>query len=750
MKKRVPYWMGVVLISSVVGAQDLTVESPDSKALSSRSLTDSVRLVTDRRLELTGFQDPHPFTPAYDLRNDFVMVYGTQADRVPAIQSWVAQGYVPHLMTGIAWGDYQDFSDMMGRDIMSLSQQDAQGRNKQHGDRVPYVVPSVEFSDYMTNKLKPMIDAGVLAIHLEEPEFWAYTGFSPAFAREWELFYHEPYVRADRSPDAQYKASRLKYYLYSRALRRVAEACKEYAWQKYQRELRFYVPTHSLINYTQWGIVSPQSSLIDAKVVDGCIAQIWTGTARTENVYQGRRAERTFDTAFLEYGVMQELVRGTGRRMWFLADPIEDNPRHDWADYRYNYQATLVASLFHPYIWHYEICPWPSRVFLGKYPARAPDAKPIPADYATTLCTVFNQLRDMNQPAFEWTDATQGVGVFMADSAMFQRAEPAFRLAQGDGKDPTLAERQDIEHFSAFYGLTLPLLKVGVPVQPVQLDNVLRFANYLSPYRVLVLSYEFFKPETPAMDQALAEWVAQGGALIYVGADTDPFNQVKSWWDTGQNHYEAPSEHLFDILGLGQKVAQGHYVYGKGHVFVQRQYPAYYTRSKAAADQYRAVVRQAAAAVGLNYQEHNFLQLRRGPYIIAACLEDSIGDAPLELDGLYLDLFDARLSVHNKVILKPGQRAWLLDLNSLEPGKAQPVASAGRFESWTPLDHGVQFELSAPEGVTVVSRIRLPQAPKTIQVGEQAFTDYTWDAQSQTVFMASPKHVGKQNFKIVW
>jgi hypothetical protein len=237
-----------------------------------------VRLVTDRSLELTGFQDPRSYTPAYDLRNDFVMVYGTQADRIPSIQTWVDKGYVPHLMTGISWGDYQDFRDVNGQDIMSLAQMDADGAEKLHG-RVPYVVPSVEFSDYIVEKLKPMIDAGVLAIHLEEPEFWAYTGFSPAFAREWQLFYHEPCVRADSSPDAQYKASRLKYYLYGRAIKRVAEACKEYALQKYQRELRIYVPTHSLINYTQWRIVSPQSSLIDSSVVDGCIAQIWTGMA---------------------------------------------------------------------------------------------------------------------------------------------------------------------------------------------------------------------------------------------------------------------------------------------------------------------------------------------------------------------------------------------------------------------------------------------------------------------------------------
>ena len=710
---------------------------------------DEVRLVTDRSLELTGFQDPRPYTPAYDLRNDLVMVYGTQANRIDAIESWVDKDYVPHLMTGIAWGEYHDFEDMQGRDIMSLSQVDAQGREKLHGRRIPYVVPSVEFADYITEKLKPMIDAGVLAIHLEEPEFWAYTGFSPAFAREWQLFYHESYVRADSSPDAQYKASRLKYYLYSRALRRVAEACKEYALQKHNRELRIYVPTHSLINYTQWRIVSPQSSLIDSSVVDGCIAQIWTGTARTANVYNGKAAERTFETAFLEYGVMQELVRGTNRRMWFLADPIEDNPRYDWPDYSYNYKATLIASLLQPHIWHYEICPWPSRVFLGKYPSNSPDATPIPEDYATTLCTVFNQLRDMNQPDFEWTDATHGLGVFIADSGMFQRAEPAYRLAENHGNDPTRAERKDIEYFSAFYGLTLPLLKHGVPTQPVQLDNVARFPNYLSDYRVLVLSYEFIKPESPAINQALAEWVAQGGALIYVGADTDPFNTITGWWNTGKNQYSTPAQHLFDILGLDRQVSEGHRAFGKGHVFVQRKHPAYYTRSGDAAEVYRAVVKQAAELTGLTYRENNFLQLRRGPYVIAACLEDSLSRTPLTLEGQYVDIYDANLTVHDTVTLKPGQRAWLMDLSRLDPGETQPIASAGRIETWTPLEHGVEFELSAPRGITIVSRLRLPKRPTSLHVGAQT-ADFSWHEQSRTLFFKSPKDVHKQVVRILW
>ena len=85
---------------------------------------------------------------------------------------------------------------------------------------------------------------------------------------------------------------------------------------KYGRLLRFYVPTHSLINYSQWKIVSPESALIDLPTVDGYIAQIWTGTSREPNVFRGVRKERTFETAFDE-----EYARASGTRSG-LADTL--------------------------------------------------------------------------------------------------------------------------------------------------------------------------------------------------------------------------------------------------------------------------------------------------------------------------------------------------------------------------------------------------------------------------------------------
>ena len=701
------------------------------------------QLVTPRTWERTGFQQVGDVVPAFDLRSDFVMAYGIGDGSLASLKGWAKAGYEVHLMTGVAWGGYQDYlaGQFDGRPHHDEGQVDAAGKPILHDPATPYMVPTVAFSRYLEEQLKKAIDAGVEAIHLEEPEFWAHAGFSAAFQREWQIYYNEPWQRPDSSCDAQYRASKLKYYLYRRTLDRLCSALKEYALVKYQRPVRFYVATHSLLSYAQCPIVSPESSLIDVPAVDGYIAQVWTGTARAPNTYEGRTAERTFESGFLEYGIMQELVRGSTRRMWFLHDPVEDDPKHDWNDYRTNYIGTLVASLLQPEVSRYEVAPWPSRVFLGKFPDNSPAAQGIPADYATTLLVVFNQLRDLEQAEVSWDQGTEGVGVLLADSAMFQRAEPAFTAGvTTDTNDPLRPTREEVHRLSSFFGLAMPLVKHGIPVRPVQLDNALRVPGYLDGYRTLLLSYEYMKPMHPGLHAALADWVRRGGTLIYVGADTDPFHAAHDWWNQGSNAYKAPSEHLFELLGLGRQPVEGEHACGEGRVLVERKHPAFFSRSPEAADRLRSLVRRGVEAAGGKFVEHNYFSLRRGPYLIAATLKDSTSAEPLHLKGRLLDLLDAALPVRSDVVVAPGQQAWLLDLDRVTAPAPALLAAAGRIEQWQPTEHGLSYTLSTPNGVQAVARLLVPAKPKTLTIDDQPTDDFAWDAVSSTVLI---RHAGQ-------
>ncbi len=534
--------------------------------------------IRERSQELTGFQESAPWQPNIDVQCDFVMVYGIDETMPERVRKFKEKGYVVHLMTGISWGEYQDYlyGEYDGKNHWDESQMDRYGKHIKHGKDVPYMSPTVAFAEYLIKKLKRAVDSGVEAIHMEEPEFWDRGGYSESFKREYLIYYREPWQPPHSSLDTRYKVSKLKAYLYARTISQIGNALKEYALTEYGRVLRFYVPTHSLLNYTQWKIMSPEGALIGLPAVDGYIAQVWTGTSRPANVYEGVVKERTFETAFLEYGIMQELVKGTGRRMWFLHDPIEDNPEYTWEDYRYNYVKTAVASLLHPAVHHYEICPWPRRVYDGVFPRKAglaggtiptdnmPGAKAIPSEYATLLNSMVQMFGDMDQKEYCFDGVKEGVGILMSDSGLFQRSYPdgiitaendvmlekvmdEFKDKMHDGEDcrkesqifmEKVEKDRDLYQtfiqsstFPNFFGMAMPLLKYGLPVRPVLLDNIRRFTGYFDDYKTLILSYEYMKPESPDVNNALAAWVKSGGTLVYIGDGTDPYHDVEGWWN---------------------------------------------------------------------------------------------------------------------------------------------------------------------------------------------------------------------------
>ncbi len=328
-----------------------------------------------RRLEerLT-FQASGQWSPRTNVNADVAMAYGIDPSLPARLDSWRQHGYKVQTMTGVAWGAYQDYLDgrFDGHYHWDEAQQYKNGSLSLHGDMpriTPYMSPNLAYGRFLSSRVEQALDAGAGAIYLEEPEYYADTGWSQNFRREWNAYYKEPWRAPDSSPDAQYRASKLKYFLYRRALGQVFDSVKQYD-REHGVKTPCYVATHSLINYAHWTVVSPESSLIQVGA-DGYIAQVWTGTARTPNVYEGRLKERTFRTAFLEYGAMQNLVRASGRRVWYLNDPVEDNPKHSWQDYRSNWESTLTASLLHGEVWRFEVMPWPSRVFNSKHPSNA-------------------------------------------------------------------------------------------------------------------------------------------------------------------------------------------------------------------------------------------------------------------------------------------------------------------------------------------------------------------------------------------
>lgn len=733
---------------------------------------------------LVGVQDIAPWSPETDLQYDFVMVYGIDSGMPDRVKKYREKGYVVHLMTGSAWGQYQDYLNGQwdGQDHWDESQTDRNGKPILHGLNVPYLCPTLSFCAYLTEKTKVAVDAGVEAVHLEEPEFWDEGGYSPAFRREYLAYYGEEWQPPHSSCEARYKASALKVYLYRRLVEYVSRGLKEYAKEAYGRDLKFYVPTHSLVNYTQWKILSPEGTLLDVPTVDGCIAQVWTGTSRVGNVYRGHYAERTFETAFLEYGIMQELVRGTGRRMWFLHDPIEDNPEYTWENFRENYIKTVIASLLHPAVHHYEAVTWPSRVFNGIYPRKMvlkggivgaenlEGARAIPADYAQQLCSIVQTLGDMEQENAYFVGDGPKIGIFMADSGLYQRTFPdtvpqsegvaamnerllnlkyrdlagedvssdSARLMQSIGSDEGLYNAYVTSGaFPHFFGMALPLLKGGILLRPVQLENLDRYEDYLEEYDTLILSYEFMKPRKPEYHAVLANWVRGGGKLIYVGDGSDPYHKAQDWWNRDGNAWKDPGQHLLSRLGVPEE--QGIYPVEAGTVAVYRLSPARITLTKEAAETWQSFVKEVAAP---EYIWKNHFHMQRGPYRIACVMEEGMTGEPLELTGNFVDMLDNRYPILPKKVLQPGENTLLFDLDAVKQVPLRVIGTSARIFSLEETEQGYTITCKGAARINVTMRLKLEKAVSTADAvdeqGRKLEVDTLWDERTSTVLLNFP------------
>lgn len=699
----------------------------------------------------TTFQSSREWRPTIDNRADAVMVYGTggnpsdKSRKIPfeeRVKSWRDKGYITHFMTGIAWGEYQDYftGKWDGKMHLDEGQVDVKGDTIWHGHMVPYIVPTANYLKYIKElHVKRVIDAGIDAIFMEEPEFWARAGYSESFKKEWKKYYGFGWRPQHESPENTYLSNKLKYALYLNALNEVFTYAKSYGKTK-GMDVKCYVPTHSLINYSQWMIVSPEASLASLPCVDGYIAQVWTGTSREPNYFNGVAKERVFETAFLEYGAMESMTAPTGRKMFFLTDPIEDWPR-DWADYKKNYQATFTAQLLYPNIADYEVMPWPERIYEGLYKT-SPDSdqkEKIPRHYSTQMQIMINSLNNMPKTASQVSGST-GISVLLANSLMFQR------FPTHDGyDDPQLAN---------FYGLALPFLKRGVPIKTVHLEN-LGIKDALAETKVLLMSYSNMKPLAPEAHQYLADWVKNGGVLIYCGTDLDPFQSVQEWWNTNGKQYQRPSDHLFEKMGLKTGMAEeGKYNYGKGTFYVLRSDPQEFVvkpdNSLKLLDVTKSLYENNPKSEKLQFK--NYFTLTRGNYDLIAVLDESVSNDPYQVKGNLIDLYDPALPIVTSKNIQPNEQGLFVNIDHIK-NKQQPqvLASASRIYDETSAGHHYSFTAKSPINTTNISRILLPGKPMSVLVNKkEEFLEANWDTKTKTYLLGFENNPDGVRVDIKW
>jgi len=725
--------------------------------------------------EKTSFQTGAPWKPTTDIRSDIAMVYGV-SDR-PGMsfeqraQSWRDHGYHVQFMTGMAWGSYQDYvmGKWDGKPHWDEAQMEQNGDTVLHGKNSPYFVPTGNYLKYFKEKIiRRVIDAGINTIYLEEPEFWVRSGYSAAFKKEWKQYYGFDWRAQHLSAENMYLSNKLKYYLYYRALKECFAYAKKYGAAK-GREIHCFVATHSLLNYALWEIVSPEASLASLPEVDGYIVQTWTGTAREPNYYNGIAKSRAFATAFLEYGCMRSMTMPTNRMLYFENDPVED-VRRDWADYKRNYQTTFVAQLLYPDIDHYEVMPWPDRIFDGKYfVSQTSDEKaPMPKDYSTQLLVMINSLNQIKASENK-TSGTQGISVLMGNSLMFQRLpthdngkafeDPYFsNFYETSGMFHRFATdtRLTDPELANFYGEALPFLMRGVPVSIVHIENV-GYPKAFDDTKVLLMSYANMKPLSEKAHADLAAWVRKGGIIVYSGRDQDPFQSVSEWWNKDNKKYSCPANDLFDKLGIGVDPKQGTYSVGKGKVCIIRKDPKEYVLQQAGDTALRKQVADLyQQCTGENITYKNSFYLERGPYEIVSVLNEGVHKDPFTVKGKLIDLFDPALPVLNEKQVEPGQQAYLFNIDKIkDPDRPQVLASASRNSNENVQRHHYTFTAKGPANTVNIMRVLIPEPPGKVLITDKngqplKILKNSWDNDSKTCLISFDNLPEGVNIAITW
>ena len=626
----------------------------------------------------TNFQAAARYDGSIDIRADGVMVYLlTPEGLADTFNSWAGKGYTLECMTYYTRDmSYYIAGKYDGREHYDIVQTRKDGSYFQHTPGTYYTLPSPGFCEYLFSMIKTALDCGAETIVIEEPEIFRGAEYGAYFKQYWKDCYGDPWVDPASSPAARYKAELLKKRMLEEGVTDIAGRIKAY-----KPGAKVMIAAHSTISYNSIGILADNHALYNLPCVDGYIAQVWTDTARNKLPYEGCRVERVFQSAFLEYSSMANIRRaGDTKALFTLADPKADDPNFTWAEYEYWYKETVAAQFMMPAVRNFEVVPWPDRGFAM-----------APSNYKTVQLSVFNALKDIYGKPLAMEGGMPGVTVLLSDS---------------------LSWFENPKSSDSFYGMTLPLIEKGIPVNILPVENLVS-AQDLAGTDILLLSYDFMKPLEDSCHGVIADWVKAGGVLVYIGG-VDSNNSLDAWWNA--KGYASPQMDLFASLNAGVKTNSEKKLWrniipywlppagwlsdckagwgwmkipfwsnvsavkpegakplykllwntvawerdtGAGSVIGLGLEP--YALSKCGgAKLLRAIVKYAAEKRGIAYAESNLLTGTRGRYVMAHAL-----DRPETLTGRYIDLFDPRLPVLSQKEVAPHSSAFLYDAAGL-------------------------------------------------------------------------------------
>jgi hypothetical protein len=201
-------------------------------------------------------------------------------------------------------------------------------------------------------------------------------------------------------------------------------------------------------------------------------------------------------------------------------------------------------------------------------------------------------------------------------------------------------------------------------------------------------------------------------------------------------------------LGLKAPFGAGEYIYGKGKVYIMRNDPKEFVLKGNGDEEFVNTIKKLyeAKAVGGKLEFKNHFALTRGPYELISVVDENIDQSPYTMRGKFIDLFDPEIPVLNEKQVKPGEQAFLYNINSVKnPAIPQVLAAAARVYEEKVMKNGYSFIAKSPLNTTNVMRILLPDA-----AGKSLVSESSWDTSSKTCFLKFENNPDGVQVKISW
>lgn len=621
-----------------------------------------------------------------DIHSDCVILRNPDKTITERIKSWKGHSKELAVSCPLTCGIFLDYLNGKtdGKQHWDLAQKTKTGNYVLLNTVSPYVVPSFIISEYLVGLLKPVVDAGITKIFIEHAEYPVVSGYSDAFKRIWRVYYKCEWIPPHTSVDAQMMASKLKSYLLAACVEHVASRIRNYALTRFGKQISIYLALPSLIDCIKWGIVYPDMARV-TPFIDGIAGILSNDAFRFQNEYNGELRKRVFQNALIETESLVQAAKHYDLELFLVDDPAGNNQSLNWKDCRKDNQKVINASFFTENVESgYSLCPYPGHMFSVRYPrSKQMSAIEIPEEFKLSLTGLSGLSTDFNRSMSDYFTNGAKVAVLVSQNAVFQR-----KYSDSDAYSVNL---DDNDHLSDFYGLVLPFIQNGIKPVPVQIEWIDE-KDVLSPFDILIVSFDFMKPCSPAETTIISEWVRRGGILLYIGDSKDPFNKEKAWWNTGNINYDSPADYLVHWLGISgrldllrkKKSISANIRYftsdcGKGTVVYVNENASRFCKSSDSAVQLRKILLSACERRSVPLTYRNCFVCRRGPYISLSVLDSDLKDN-FPINGLFLDLYSDMLETDSFFVAEPGNFYLLYDLNTVDKDAIKVIYSTAYIE----------------------------------------------------------------------